>query len=118
MTDIKLDLKTHDLELKNGDLQLTAVGTEETAPRLSIKLRIFQGEYFLNTLFGVPYYQSILTKGVNKSIVDGIFKSNIINTKGVVRISSYQSAFVPLTREYRARFSVVSDTGESVIVEV
>lgn len=118
MTDLKLDLLTNDLSIINGNLSITSESTETVAQRLSIKLKLFQGEYFLDTDFGIPYYQTILKKGVNKAIVDGVYKSAIINTPGVVRISSFNSAYSPRTREYRARFSVVADTGETITLEV
>jgi len=57
-----MDLKlNNDLELKNGDL-LIIQNASATAQRIRHRLLTFQGEWFLDLLFGPTYREDILIK--------------------------------------------------------
>lgn len=112
--DLKLTID-HDLEIASNDLALV-VDTEALAQRLKTKLQTFKGEWFLDTDFGVPYYQSIFRKGITKDIVDSIIKREIRNVPGVKSIASYNSSLDGRTREYVCNFVVLDDQGAPVEV--
>ena len=122
MTDIKLDLLTGDLDLVEVDgvknLVLTNPIIETVEQRLFIKLRTFQGEWFMNTDFGIPYFQLILVKGVTQAVVDSIIKREILATQGVVSIIEYTSSLDTATRKYEAQFLVKEASGEQITVTI
>ena len=118
MSDITLDLGEHDLEILNGDLVIISEVADATAQRLKIRLLFFKGEWFLNTTYGIPYFQRVLRKGVNKRQVDSIFRQTILETEGVLSIISFNSTFNNATREYSLTFSCKSESGQIITITI
>lgn len=119
MTDLKLSSPEHDLVFENGDFVLTKVESESLAQRLKIKLLTFQGEWFLDGELGIPYYQSILRKGVSKATVDSIFLRAISEEPEVSQILEFSSSFDNLNRSYSLTFSVLSENDpEPIPIEI
>ncbi|RYY51373.1 MAG: hypothetical protein EOO06_01180 [Chitinophagaceae bacterium] len=112
--DFKLDPYTNDIIWTNGPLlisQVTQPFTETVAQRLKIRLLTFQGEWFMDTTYGVPWFQRILgIKQSSKSAVDLIFQQKILEEPGVKEIVSFDSTFV--NRQYSLSFKVRVVTGE------
>lgn len=116
--DILLDLDPispgfGDAVFKNGPLTREGVTNTRSltvAQRLRIRLLTFREEWFLDTSYGVPYYQEILGLKPGKTKVDQIFQEQILLEEGVKEITSYQSSFV--NRKYSAVFRVRITTGE------
>lgn len=73
-------------------------------------LRTFQGEWFLNTQHGVPYWQSILGKKTSKAAVDLILQQKILAEDGVKELTYFKSTLV--NRKYELTFKVKVTTGE------
>lgn len=73
-------------------------------------LRTFQGEYFLNTQHGVPYWQDILGKKTTKAAVDLILQQKILAENGVKELTYFKSTLV--NRKYELTFKVKVSTGE------
>lgn len=111
--DIKLN-REHDLEFDGNDLKLTSTESESLAQRLIVKLRTFQGEWFLDVNEGIGYYQSILGKNRAKETIDLIFKNAILSEPEVVNIISFESSISP-QRVYQLRFKVRSLNGDEGI---
>jgi hypothetical protein len=84
---------------------MTVTREDIVAQRLTIRLLTFLGEWFANTAYGVPYWQRILGKKVDKSTVDAIFQEKILEEDGVAEILSFNSE-LSRTREYSLRFKV------------
>lgn len=61
--------------------------------RVLTRLRLIQGEWFLNTSDGTPYATQILGK-TTQAQRDAAIRSVILNTPGVTSIISYSSALV------------------------
>jgi len=87
-----------DLRLTDGDvvvdpfdLQLNNEGLEAVGQRILITLNTFKGEYFLNTEFGAPWYQTVFRKGVSKNLIDTQIKNVIIAVPGVLQLLQYTS---------------------------
>jgi hypothetical protein len=111
MSDIKLT-NTGDIDITNASLSLTNEDNAESlAQRIKIKLSMFQGEWFLNTDFGVPYFQKIFVKGTNKAKIDAIFKEQIKSVPGVDSITKYNSSINGNTRSFTLDFEVMSTFG-------
>lgn len=101
-----------DLALSDdGDLEVTlgsarvVTGTEALAQRLSIRLKFFRGDWFLNVLEGVPYHDYVLRKRTSAAVRREVFRRAIATTRGVQQI-------VSLNVELDQRTRVLSVTGE------
>ncbi len=103
MIDIALDPKTGDLVFKDFDLALVG-GVDQIAQNLAIRLRFIQGEWFLNVLAGIPYYQYFFIKNPNQIQVESFLKDEISNTEGVVEITSFSSDFDGIKRLFTVDF--------------
>jgi len=55
------------------------------------RLRLIQGEWFLDSSLGVPYNTQVLGFGTGRSY-DSVFQNTILNTPGVNQIISYSSS--------------------------
>lgn len=77
---------------------------------MKVKLLTFFGEYFLNTEYGIPYFQQIFGKQRDKGTVDSIFQKQILAEEGVIRIAEFESTLTK-DRGYYLSFSVVVDDG-------
>jgi len=111
--DLKLDYSTGDILFQNGPLTkeyTTQPLTETVAQRLFIMLRTFQGEWFLNTEHGIPYWQNILGRKTTKSAVDLILQQKILAENGVKELTYFRSTLV--NRQYEVTFKVRVSTGE------
>lgn len=119
MSDLRLDVASHDLLIENFNFSLTEDDDESVAQRLKIRLGFFLGEWFLNTNAGVPYFEKILKKHnesekTANNVVDPIIRRVILLTGGVEAILSYESSFNRGDREYSIDFTVRSQTGEEI----
>jgi hypothetical protein len=80
----------------NGDYVLgspfLANSSACVAQAVVTRLGLMQGEWYLDTNDGVPYYQSILGKHY-RSNPDAIMQQAILTTQGVTAIVSYSSKF-------------------------
>lgn len=116
--DLKLD-DTGDLDISTLDLQLTSLtGREDIRQQLLTRLQFFQGEWFLNTDFGMPYFQTIFRKGVTKEVVDNIIRRQIMDVAGVVSVENLNSTLNFRTRDYTCTFKAVCDDGQTVEVTI
>lgn len=110
--DILMDIdETRDLIFANGDCPVTTFPVQVVAQRLFIRLRTFQGEWFYNTVYGVPYFQRIFTK-TTKGAVDAIFQDQILSENGVKRITEFSSSLNAATRKYNLSFRVLTTDGQ------
>jgi hypothetical protein len=105
--DLKIDYATGDIVFVNRPLlpsDVTRPLTETVAQRLFIQLRTFLGEWFLNTNYGVPYFQNILGRKTTKAAVDLIMQQQILAEVGVKEITYFSSTLV--NRQYSLNFRV------------
>jgi hypothetical protein len=105
-----------DLVFHNGTLTqeyTTQPFTQVVAQRLVIRLRTWETEWFLDTEYGVPYFD-IIGRKVPKSRVDSILQQEILAERGVKEIVSFTSTLQ--NRQYSASFRVKVSTGETTDV--
>lgn len=102
MLDIALD-SDHDLDVSALDLSLLS-GKEQLRQQLLIKLRLWRGEWFLDTEFGTPYLQSILGKQLTLSGALAALKQSILEVEGVTAIATFESRFSNSTRTLTVAF--------------
>lgn len=85
MRTIKLNLLTGDVDLTNGKMSFVE-GVDAIRQKLLVGLRLFLGEWFLDTRAGLPYYERILGKKGRDEIAM-IFKRYILSCDGVTAVS-------------------------------
>ena len=103
--DVKLD-SSGDMVFENRVTTVTESLLESTTQRVRIRLLTFLGEWFLNTEYGVPYFQRIFQKATPKSVVDSIFKSHILDDRDVLALVEFNSTFDNVTRAYSMSFKI------------
>jgi hypothetical protein len=96
----------HDIVFVNGECPMTYENGDVVAQRLKIKLLTFLGEWFLDTEVGIPYFQTILNRGVSKSTIDGIFQEAIVEDPLVLEITEFNSIIDVESRSYQLSFKV------------
>lgn len=109
--DLLLDEDTHDIIFINGQSPVTQGAAQIVAQRLKIRLQTFLGEWFINTTYGIPYWQRILGKKTSKVAVDRIFQEQIRAERGVVAITQFNST-LSRDRQYTMNFRVRAANNE------
>jgi len=110
MIDFALDPKTGDLVFEDFDFALVG-GVDQIAQNLAIRLRFIQGEWFLNILAGIPYYQYFFIKNPNQIQVETFLTNEISNTPGIIDITSFSSDFDGINRKFTVNFGCRSVDG-------
>lgn len=103
--DIQLDRTTHELVIDpgTGDIQLVD-GAARVAQQIKVTLLLFLGEWFLDTSFGVPYFEDILVKSPKWGTVNAVLRARISNVPGVTRIRRLTLDMNRATRELSVTF--------------
>lgn len=102
-----------DLTWKNGHLTpeyTTQSRVDVVAQRLRIRLLTFREEWFLDTGYGIPYFQRILGHKISKADVDLIFQREILAENGVKELTFFESSISG--RSYSLTFRVKVTTGD------
>ena len=94
-----------DLIYDNNGVTVTVDQADSVAQKLSIKLRTFKTEWFINTDTGIPYYQEIFGKVRNKQTIDAIFQKAILEESDVLEIVEFSSS-IDVGRTYSLIFRV------------
>ena len=116
--DIALDVNTSQIGLTSTkDLGLVY---DKAAIRQTVlmKLRTFQGEWFLDKSVGVPYFQEILGKNAKIEAITAVFSDAILEVPGVRSLLKFSVNMNQDSREIRVQFRVDTDLGELVVAEV
>jgi hypothetical protein len=113
MLDIALN-STHDVDTSRVDFTLVA-DADQVRQQLLIKLKLWKGEWFLDTEFGTPYIPSILGKQLTLSGAIAALRKSILEVEGVRRIVEFNYDFSNSTRKLSVTFTADTTFG---IVEV
>lgn len=88
---------TGDYTYGQGSANYLVNSREAVAQEVLTSLLLFQGEWFLDTTAGVPWFTKIV--GVNTiPLYDETIKTAILNVQGVTSIASYSSSLNRATR--------------------
>ncbi len=109
MLDLKLN-SIHDLDVSTGDLVLID-GAESVRQQLLFKLKLWRGEWFLDTDFGTPYLQEILGKGLTLSGALAALRKSILEVLDVSKINSLTYKFNSTNRTLNVDFSCSTTFG-------
>jgi hypothetical protein len=110
MRDLKLDING-DLAIEGGDLVIVS-GAECLAQYLRTRLRLFAGEWFLDTRLGVPYFEQILVKSPDLSLIETGIKAVVLETPGVLALTAFEMTHDRAARTLTVSFTVSTDDGE------
>lgn len=112
MKDLKLDTNIHELVIENYDLVLIDK-LEQVQQNIKIRLLFLYNEWFLDTTKGLPYFDNIMVKNPQLSIIDTIIKSTILETDNVIDLLEYQSSFDNAQRLLTVSFKALTAFGET-----
>lgn len=108
--DIALDKTTHDIIVSNNDF-LVVKDVDKVGQKLKQRLLFYQGEWFLDTTVGIPYFQEIFVKNPNIPDIESIFKVEIVETEDVNQLLAFDSTFANDVRDYNITFTVDTPFG-------
>lgn len=108
-----------DLELsEDGDLALDLMGAtrliggaQRVRQQVEITLRAFFGEWFLDTSFGVPYLEEILTKSPDRASIEAVLRSRIVDVPGVTAVRRLDLEMDRTARALRVTFEAETAEG-------
>lgn len=103
MNDLSLDPITHDLLITGLDLSVIK-GADRVRQNVLIKLRLWVGEWFLDTEFGTPYIEKILGKRLSLSGAVAALKKAILEVNDVQDITKFNYEFNRQTRSLSVDF--------------
>lgn len=109
MADVALDTDG-DLLIENGTLVLVE-GIEAIKQNIQIRCQFILGEWFLNRLEGIPFFEDVLGTKNRELVVRGVFRRAIETTQGVKRIVSLDLSINGTTRVATVTASIQADTG-------
>lgn len=117
MIDFALDPLTNDLVFEDFDFALVD-DTRQIMQNLAIRLRFVLGEWFLDITQGIAYYEDVFRKNPNQIQIESIIKQEIVSTRGVVELTSFEADFNKRTRIFSVRFSARTISGEDLQKEL
>lgn len=103
-----------------GDIYLDATGnpvyvdTEPEYVKLKVgqALKVFLGEWFLDTTIGIPYEQNLFRKGADLRLIQTAIVEVISSVIGVKEIIFYEQYLVG--RELNISFEIITDSGDVI----
>lgn len=87
---------------------------EGVAQAVATRLRLSEGEWFLNKAEGTPYHTRILGTA-KQTTIDMAIKARILETQGVLGIADYKSSVDPDTRAVRVSATITTRYGPATI---
>lgn len=109
MLDLALN-DAHDLDTSSLDLVLLD-GAPRVRQQLEIKLRLWVGEWFLDTEFGTPYIESILGKQLTLSGALAALRTSIMEVQDVRSITDFDYTYSAQERKLTVTFTVDTPFG-------
>ena len=100
---------------KNGDLYLTLSGdislTDSVRQAILIRLRWFLGEWKFNPTFGMPYYSRILIKNPSETVIEQLFREQILSVSEVIGVEECRAEINRRLRVCRVTFCANTTQG-------
>ncbi|RYF11320.1 MAG: hypothetical protein EOO40_03540 [Deltaproteobacteria bacterium] len=91
-----------------------ARGTDVVRQRIFTRLRLYLGEFFMDTSTGVPWLQQVLVPNPDATSIDAIVQDVILGTPGVGVLTQFAGTLDKAHRSYSVRFTVVTAKGTRV----
>lgn len=111
MIDIKLDTTNHDI---TPDNMIITGEVEGIIQEIKMRLLFIKGEWFLNQGEGISYFESILKKKADLSLVETLMKQEILTSDKVKSILEFSLLLNNDTRTVSITFSCNTTLGEVI----
>jgi hypothetical protein len=98
----------------NGPGEFLVNTPATVAQAIVTRLKLWQGEWFLDSQAGTPYKTQVLGYGT-QNVYDAAIQTIIINTLGVNQITEYSSSFNTTTRALTIEATVATIYGTTTI---
>lgn len=116
----------NDISVVNGQWVLLTDNADQVRQVLQNRLQFFEGEWFLDTRLGVPYFQFVYVKNPDLNVVDRVFRRAILSVPGLTQIleltltpNAAARTLAVFTRVQTDEGAIIAGgTGEPFIVEV
>ena len=102
----------------NGDMALSSAGlpffigsVDAAIQRLRVRFLFFLGEWYRDQRLGVPYYEHVLIKNPNLTLVRSLWRQLLLDTPGIIRLDRLTESFDRSARTLRPVFSAVFEDG-------
>lgn len=93
---------TNDWHFEGGNLVMVTKA-HAVGQHVRQRLKAFEGEWFLDTLAGVPWLAELLGKQYDPTLAEAVVKAEILDTDAVTEITSFAVGFEKNRRELRIR---------------
>lgn len=103
-----------DYTFGHGQSDLYRDQPEAVAQAVETRLRMFSGEWFLDTTAGTPWRTEVLGK-YTQNLRDFALKQQIVNTQGVQSLDSYSSSFDPNSRQFSVQANITTIYGTATV---
>lgn len=117
MIDLELNPITNDLVIRDFDFDLID-DTKQIMQNLAIRLRFVLGEWYLDITQGIPYFEEFFRKNPNQIQIESILKTEIVQTRGIVELISFDADFDKRRRIFSVNFRARSISGEELLKEL
>ncbi len=101
------------ISITNGRLSLIR-GPQEKAQKIRGRLLLGLGEWFLNSLVGVPYFEAILVSAPRIEILKRIFRDVILSVPGVAEVAELELTYNRGTRVGTLTWRAFDDEGTEI----
>ncbi len=101
----------HDLALDSLGRAAFIDGADRIAQQINVTLQVFLGEWFLDTSFGVPYFEDVLVKSPDRARIEAVLRSRILAVPGVQRVVSFDLAVERRERILRVTYQADTEAG-------
>lgn len=102
-----------DIDLSKG-LRFTTSTKQYAAQRLDCTLSFFLGEWFLNKLEGLPYWERIIGATPDLGLLETIYRRAILGSLAIASLPALTLAFDRSTRTLAPTFRAVVKDGETI----
>lgn len=103
-----------DILVTNNALTLNS-GDAAIRQHLNIRLQFFKGEWLLDLRLGVPYYEYVLVKDPDLSLVRNIFRKAILDTPGIASLESFDLSYDRPSRVLSLAFTARKTEGDDLL---
>jgi len=117
MNDFLLDPLTHDLDTRSLGMKVVS-GAEAVIQNIRIKLKLWTGEWFMDTEAGTPYLEDILGKRISLAGALAAIRASIMEVDGVQTITRFEYQFNRQTRKLDFEFEVSTPYGNLELLKV
>lgn len=112
----KLD-ENGDSKFGNGNLDFLKDSPETVGQAVLTRLRLWSGEWFLNTDDGTAYQAGVLGKN-DQATADSVMRERILETQGVSGITAFSSSVNRDLRTYSVSATIDTIYGQTQINEI